>query len=99
MRQIYKTVSNQKPETTVHKLTKIECSYIAGMIDGDGSICKSRNRNHFVLKVRIHNSSRSLMDWLKKTIGAGSISYLPPLLKVKDINILCLVGLTILVQK
>jgi hypothetical protein len=48
------------------------------MIDGDGSICKCKNRNAFVLKVRIHNSNKTLMEWLKKIIGTGNISYLPP---------------------
>lgn len=78
MRKIYKTVSNQKPKTTVNKLSKLECAYLAGMIDADGSICKCKNRDSFVCKVRVHNSSEKLMIWLKKKIGAGNINHLPP---------------------
>lgn len=78
MRKIYKTISNQKPKTTVNKLSITERAYIAGMIDADGSICKSRNRNSFVCKVRVHNSDEKLMIWLKEKIGVGNIEHLPP---------------------
>lgn len=78
MRQIYQTVSNQKTTTTVNTLTETECAYIAGMIDADGSICKCKNKEYFVLKVRIHNSDKELMDWLKNIIGGGNVHYLPP---------------------
>lgn len=78
MRPTYNSVSNQKITTTVNILSAVNCAYIAGMIDADGSICKSKNRNHFILKVRVHNSDKNLIDWLKRTIGAGNIHYLPP---------------------
>lgn len=83
MRQIYKTVSNHKPKSTVNNLKETERAYIAGMIDGDGSICKCKNRTNFILKVRIHNSDKILMDWLKNTIGTGNIHYLPPSIESK----------------
>jgi hypothetical protein len=83
MRQIYKTVSNQKDKTTVNILTIEQRAYLAGMIDADGSICKCKNREAYVCKVRVHNSSIILMNWLQKIIGAGNVSYLPPSTETK----------------
>ena len=78
MRVIYNTVSNHKPESTVNTLTQTECAYLAGMIDADGSISKSKNRRSFICKVRVHNSSEELMIWLKRVVGAGSVECRPP---------------------
>jgi len=78
MRAIYKTISNQKPKTTVNSLTKTECAYIAGMIDGDGSILICKNRDYFTCKVGIYNSNEKLILWLKETMGAGNIYHKSP---------------------
>lgn len=83
MRKIYKTTNNHKPKTTIRRLTPLQASYIAGMIDGDGSICLCKNRSNIIAKVRIHNSSKKLMLWLKRTIKCGNISSLPPSIEGK----------------
>lgn len=48
-------------------------SYLAGMIDGDGSLsvassCKS-NKKYYYIIVSIFNTNIDLMNWLKKNVG------------------------------
>lgn len=45
-------------------------SYVAGLIDGEGSITKHRKAN----VVYIYNTSSNLMEWLLSTIG-GKVRY------------------------
>jgi hypothetical protein len=43
--------------------------YLAGIIDGDGSVCFVKKRP----RVTVYGTCRPLMDWLKATLGNGSI--------------------------
>lgn len=59
---------------------EIELAYVAGLLDGEGSVAiytngRPRNRSispPWLLDVSIGNTSLPLMDWLKETFG-GSI--------------------------
>ena len=53
-----------------------EWAYLAGLIDGDGtiSLTKHGNRVHPSLQVYISNTSKELMDWLEYTFpNMGSV--------------------------
>jgi hypothetical protein len=56
------------------KLSDIEAAYAAGILDGEGSICFSRNRT---LRwpspsVSVASTDRELLEWLRARVG-GSI--------------------------
>lgn len=66
---------------TMKKLSKPEAAYIAGIIDGEGSVSiinqkrsKKKVKSGYSLSMRITivNSNKVLIDWLQKHIG-GSI--------------------------
>jgi len=60
----------------VKPLSAPEAAYIAGLIDGEGTITltrKHRNENR-QLAVTISNTEKGLLDYVLKTIGAGKIT-------------------------
>ena len=56
-------------------MTETEKAYIAGIIDGEGSIMLQRiHKNEFHSPcVSVASTSLELLNWLKKTIGKGMI--------------------------
>ncbi|MCW8828592.1 MAG: LAGLIDADG family homing endonuclease [Gammaproteobacteria bacterium] len=57
-------------------LSNIDAAYIAGLIDGEGTITltrKHRNENR-QLAVTISNTEKDLLEYVLKTIGAGKIT-------------------------
>lgn len=56
-------------------MTETEKSYIAGIIDGEGSIMLIKyHSNEFPSPcVSIASTTMELLEWLKKTVGAGVI--------------------------
>ena len=60
----------------VKNLSTSEAAYLAGLIDGEGSITLSRkyrgeNRQ---LGVSISNTDRRLLEWVLKVIGVGRVT-------------------------
>ncbi len=60
----------------VNKLTKVEAAYIAGIVDGEGTITLTRRNSykqrHVVLTVS--NNELILLRYILKTIGVGKIT-------------------------
>ena len=56
-----------------HNLSSEDLAYIAGIFDGEGCIRLSVNKNGPQITVYISNNNLELLEWLKTTIGAGSI--------------------------
>jgi hypothetical protein len=60
-------------------LSDAEAAYIAGFIDGEGSIILSRhwikNSNSFYynLRIQIPNTNLEVLRWIKRKVGYGSI--------------------------
>jgi len=75
-------------KTIVKNISDINLAYLAGFIDGEGSITYT-NFNLIVLK--ISNSNLQLLEWFKEIIGTGHIRQKKPLLcytkKHYDLNI------------
>lgn len=46
------------------KLGEVKLSYIAGIIDGEGSITMRKSHNRYLVRVKIGNTDYPLMDWL-----------------------------------
>lgn len=57
-------------------LSPVDAACLAGLIDGEGSISLSRihRRQNRQLVVTISSTERPLLEWAKKTIGAGKIT-------------------------
>ena len=60
----------------VSQLTCTEAAYIAGIIDGEGTITLTRkHRNEFrQLAVTISNTEKYLLEYILRVIGAGKIT-------------------------
>lgn len=60
----------------VHRLTPVDAAYLAGLIDGEGTIALTRRHrgDHRQLVLSISSTESSLVDWARDTIGAGKIT-------------------------
>lgn len=65
----------------MNKLTVAQASYIAGFVDGDGSISithqPSSGKNSYSVTFRVGNTCREVLEWLEKTTGVGKITKMP----------------------
>lgn len=61
---------------TVNALSDIDASYIAGLIDGEGTISLSRKHagENRQLVISISNTERCLLDYVLRAVGAGKIT-------------------------
>jgi transposase len=61
----------KEPKIDVSKLSETDKAYIAGILDGEGSISilhDKRRRDPYVC-IHIYNTSRDLMEWLSKKLN------------------------------
>ncbi|MFN4218196.1 MAG: LAGLIDADG family homing endonuclease [Candidatus Bipolaricaulia bacterium] len=60
----------------VRALTAAESAYLAGLIDGEGTITLARKYKgaHRHLLVSISNTERPVLEWVQRVIGAGRIT-------------------------
>jgi len=64
-----------------HSLSEIQAAYLAGLIDGEGSIAVSRKRDcsgvrrgySYRLNLSISNTDTDLVQWCLKVTGVGTI--------------------------
>jgi len=54
-------------------LTPTQAAYIAGFLDGEGSILLYTRRDAIALRVTFANTHRGVLEFLQSTIGAGSV--------------------------
>lgn len=55
-------------------LSQGQAAYIAGIIDGEGSIIfLHKNKKRPTIRLTVPNTSKALIDWLKRKTGTGSI--------------------------
>lgn len=61
---------------TPRSISELDAAYIAGLIDGEGTITLSRkHRNEYrQLSVSISNTERVLLEYVLQTVGAGKIT-------------------------
>jgi len=57
----------------IPQLSISEKAYIAGLLDGEGTISDDRKRINGCWRIRIVNTDKNLMKWLKKTIPTSNI--------------------------
>ena len=62
----------------VRKLSEEDKCYLAGFLDGEGTFSIYRIKNRRTPTLRPHicvaNTNEEIIDWVKKTIGAGCLS-------------------------
>lgn len=63
----------------VRTLSLEEAAYVAGLIDGEGSVSLTRRHRNDKrqLVVSISNTERNLLEYVKQVVGAGRI-IVPP---------------------
>ena len=61
---------------TVKALAPVDAAYMAGLIDGEGTVTLSRRHRNDQrqLVVSIANTERGLLEWTLDTVGAGKIT-------------------------
>lgn len=59
-------------------MNKEQIAYLAGLIDGDGTIAVYKNKNKYTPYITIANNNRRVLEWCKKLIGKGTISTKKP---------------------
>lgn len=63
--------------------SQIQCAYLAGIIDGEGSIYigrfigPKRKSPHYQTNIEISNTAESLITWLYETFGGARSEYTP----------------------
>jgi len=64
------------PYRTVKALSPVDAAYLAGLIDGEGTVTLSRRHRNDQrqLVVSIANTERRLLEWTLDTVGAGKIT-------------------------
>jgi len=61
---------------TVAGLSRVDAAYLAGIVDGEGTVTltrKHRNENRQPA-VTISNTERSLLEYVREVVGAGKIT-------------------------
>lgn len=59
--------------TPSKKLSAVQAAYVAGIIDGEGSVMLYRRRiGSVTLRVAVTNTCRELLDWLASATGVGA---------------------------
>lgn len=54
-------------------LSDLDCAYLAGLVDGEGSILLYRRETTAKFRVVITSTFISVLDWIKEKTGIGSI--------------------------
>ncbi len=64
----------------INELSETDAAYIAGFLDGEGSICLQSNHTNdlnrstsYHLRVTITNTFPGIIDWLAFTVGYGNV--------------------------
>ena len=71
---------NQEPRMVTYRkvadLSQVDAAYIAGLIDGEGTVTLTRKHRHEnrQLAVTISNTELRLLNFVLGTVGAGKIT-------------------------
>lgn len=62
---------------TVAKLSDIDAAYIAGLVDGEGTVTLSRRHKQDMrqLVISISNTDLALLDYVLQTVNAGKVTH------------------------
>lgn len=69
----------RQPE--VRQLAPVDAAYVAGYLDGEGSIIlwdRGPGHRRLMLRVLITNTHRASLDWVQATVGSGKVFPRPP---------------------
>ena len=56
-----------------NQLSPTDAAYIAGFVDGEGSIMLLQRKNSIRVRMTVSNTDRNVLDWLCQTVGVSNI--------------------------
>jgi len=56
------------------KLSDVDAAYIAGFLDGEGSIMIIGRADAFMLRVSFANTKRNVLEWIREKTGVGNVT-------------------------
>jgi hypothetical protein len=71
----------EKNSDMLNKLSETEKAYIAGIVDGEGSIAISKSQTkkykyvYHILTISVSNTNKIVIDWLREKLGGSVHSY------------------------
>lgn len=57
----------------VNNITIEDAAYLAGFVDGEGSIILHRSRDRTAMRIAITNTNKGVIDWIQTITGVGNI--------------------------
>lgn len=66
-------LSRYRHGTQANELSVADAAYIAGFIDGEGSIFLEKRKNKASLRLSVSNTNKAVMDWIIEKIGVGVV--------------------------
>lgn len=57
-----------------NNLSPTDAAYIAGFLDGEGSIMVFKHRNAYALRVSFANNKLNVLEWIRDRAGVGNIT-------------------------
>lgn len=56
------------------ELSDVDAAYIAGFLDGEGSIMIIGRADAFMLRVSFANNKRNVLEWIREKTGVGNVT-------------------------
>lgn len=73
-RQCRASALGGRPGTRAQVLSPLDAAYLAGFIDGEGSIMLYRRAPGVKLRLLVTNTKRVVLDWIRTVTGVGSVT-------------------------
>jgi hypothetical protein len=70
----YGKLRTGRPYKPVRKLRPADVFYIAGFVDGEGTISIHKDRNNYRARVMVCNTDKEICEWFMEVTGKGHIS-------------------------
>lgn len=61
--------------TKANELTATQAAYMAGLVDGEGTIMLYRRRQYAALRLVVSNTNAAVLDWCATTMGVGDVQW------------------------
>ena len=57
-----------------NELSEVDAAYIAGFLDGEGSIMIIGRSDAFMIRISFANTKRNVLEWIRERTGVGNIT-------------------------
>ena len=66
-----------KSDSEIQSISQLDWAYLAGVVDGEGSITLKFNGTSYTLNLRVHNTDLILITWIRDVFGGSIVSWQP----------------------